>query len=184
MDLLTDALVAIGLSMDSAAVSMAWGAATKEALRSAAKAGLFFGLIQAAMFAIGGLGGGAAKSSIEAYDHWVAFALLGLVGARMIISALGGKGRAPSSPSGLVGILSLAFATSIDAIAAGAGLAFAENGIAQSAIIVGIVTASLSSAGVLVGSYWGRRAGGKMGVLGGAVLLAIGLRIVLAHYGF
>ena len=184
MDVLTDILLASGLSMDSAAVSMAWGAGTKEALRSAMLAAIFFGTVQAAMFAAGGLGGEAVKSGIEAYDHWLAFALLGVVGVRMVISALSGKGRAPAAPSGVSGILALALATSIDAVGAGAGLAFAENSIVQSAIIVGCVTAAISFGGVLLGGYGGKALGARMSVLGGLVLIGIGLRILLSHYGF
>ncbi len=184
MDILTDILIAAGLSMDSLAVSMAWGSGAKDALRAAALAAVFFGTIQALMFAAGGLGGEAAKSSIQAYDHWVAFVLLGIVGMRMVISSLRGKGRAPAPPSGVPGILALALATSIDAVAAGAGLAFAENDVWSGALIVGCVTAAFSFGGALAGGYGGRALGARMSVLGGLVLIGIGFRILLSHYGF
>ncbi len=184
MDVLTDILLAAGLSMESLAVSMAWGSGAKDTLRAAALAAVFFGTIQALMFAAGGLGGEAVKSGIQAYDHWIAFILLGIVGARMMISSLRGKGMAPSPPSGVPGILALAVATSIDAVAAGAGLAFAENSIGQSAAIVGCVTAAFSFSGALAGGYEGRSLGSRMSVLGGLVLVGIGLRILLSHYGY
>ncbi len=184
MDVLTDILLAAGLSMDSLAVSMAWGSGAKDTLRAAALAAVFFGMIQALMFAAGGVGGEAAKSGIQAYDHWIAFALLGIVGARMMISALRGKGGATSPPSGVPGILALALATSIDAVAAGAGLAFAENDVAMSALIVGCVTAAFSFGGAFAGGYGGRALGARMSILGGLALVGIGLRVLLSHYGF
>lgn len=183
MDTLTDLLIGIGLSMDSAAVAIVWGSASRKTFEPAVSAGLCFGAVQALLLAIGGLGGEALKASIESIDHWIAFGLLGFVGARMIITSLRGTGKGAPAPSGMAGVVVLALATSIDALAAGAGLAFADNSIVQTIIIVAAVTAALSFAGVYAGRYGGRNLGARIGIFGGCLLIVIGLRILLSHYG-
>ncbi len=184
MDIVTDLLVAAGLSMDSAAASLVWGLGSSDPRRSAAMAALFFGGTQAAMFAAGGLGGEALKGAIEPIDHWIAFGLLCFIGAKMAISGLSGKGRLARSPDGFGQMEALAIATSIDAVVVGVGLALAGNSVWQTAAVVGLVTAAISSAGVLFGGYGGKGLGAKASLAGGIVLAAIGLRILLSDYGF
>ncbi len=184
MDLLANVLVAAGLSMDSAAVSVVLGSETKNAVRSAGTVAILFGIVQASMFAAGGFGGESLSSAIAPIDHWVAFFLLSFIGAKMIIGSLRGEASIRPASGAPPGILWLAFATSIDAVVVGAGLGFADNQIGLTAMIVGIVTAAISACGVLIGSRGVKGADGKAGAIGGVVLIAIGIRILLSHLGY
>ncbi len=183
MGLITIIVIAIGLAMDAFAVSIVSGAAykrlhTKHALRIA----VFFGGFQAIMPLIGSLAGLSVKQHIADYDHWVAFGLLAAVGGKMIYESFKIKpAQANRSPANIPVLLVLSVATSIDAFAVGITLSLITASIAVAVTIIGLVTFVLSYLGVFIGKKFGHFFENKIEALGGIVLIAIGLKILLEH---
>ena len=186
MDTLSLLGIAAGLSMDALAVSIASGAMLKRrhvyhALRMAA----FFGIFQSLMPALGWYAGHRLRSLITQADHWVAFAVLAVVGGKMIRESykLGGEAddRAGEHPTGR--LLLLALATSVDAAAVGLGFAFLRVEIVYPILVIGGVTFALCLAGGLIGSRLGHRCERKIGLVGGLILIAIGVKILVEHLG-
>jgi len=185
MDPITDILIGIGLAMDASAVSIVGGANTGKPIRAAILAGLAFGAFQAGMLLIGGMGGESVRSVVSGIDHWIAFALLAFVGGKMVLEAAtkSRKGKKYDLLDASV-LAALAIATSIDSLAVGFGIAFADNYyLLTTAITVGVVTAALSSASVLIGRRYGCEGGCKVEIAGGLILIAIGLNILRTHLG-
>ena len=157
MDMLTIIFVALGLAMDSFAVSITSGIAVKNPrFNGALKIAMFFGLFQAGMPIIGWLAGLNVLELISGVDHWIAFGLLGLIGCRMIYESIKTepKKKEINYLSGYV-LLMLSVATSIDALAVGLSFAFLRVSIAVPIIVVGIVTFVLSFLGVFAGNRFG-----------------------------
>jgi len=181
---ITIILIAIALAMDSFSVSITRGftnTKTKMAIE-ALKTGFFFGTFQAIMPIIGWLAGLSIIDLISDFDHWIAFGLLAIIGTRMIYEALASGSRKIASSFSLKVLIILSIATSIDALAVGLSLSFLEASILFPAIIIGIVTFSLS----FIGGYIGKKLGNyfeKIGVIGGIILILIGLRIIIEHLG-
>ena len=175
--------IAVGLAMDAFAVSIAAGLALRTVTsREVFRIGWHFGLFQFMMPIVGWSLGSRVSHHIAAYDHWLAFGLLGLVGGKMLMEAWRGDRQAVrSNPTKGWILVLLSVATSIDALAVGLSLAFLSIPILLPSIVIGIVAACFSTAGIaLAGKLfrtWGRRAE----VLGGSVLIFIGIRIVLTH---
>lgn len=185
MDVLTLLLLAVGVSADAFAVAVGHGAAAKRLLRSEAiRMAVFFGAFQAIMPAIGWYVGHRLQQLIMAYDHWLAFSLLAAIGGKMIWDDLaGGEGEKDSGePIGNWHLLTLAVATSIDALAVGVGLLFLPS-IAATAITIGSVTFGFSLAGVLLGHRFKSLARKRSKTVGGLILILIGTRILLDHLG-
>lgn len=178
--------VAVGLSMDAFAVSLAAGA-TKYARSGRARFRLsfHFGLFQCLMPIAGWLLGITVAPYIQSVDHWIAFVLLAAVGGRMIYAALGGEEeeeeRLARDPSRGLTLVMLSVATSIDALAVGLSLAMLDVGIWYASAIIGVVTGLLSLLAIRLGNRLGNRFGRRMEVIGGVILVAIGIRILLQH---
>ncbi len=179
-------LVALGLSMDAFAVSL--GAGTHQqvrGLRPAFRLWFHFGLFQSLMTIAGWFVGAGLERmiTITAWDHWLAFALLGLVGGKMIKEGFvpaGARGdQAFSDPSRGLTLVSLSVATSLDALAVGVSLGVLNVAIWQPGIVIGLVTAALSLLGIRLGQWLGEQFGRKMEVVGGCILLLIALKMVL-----
>ncbi len=185
MDALSLFLVAVGLSMDAFAVSVCKGLALKKVtVRNAGIVGLWFGGFQALMPLIGYFVGAQFKERIEAYDHWIGFGLRALIGVNMSREALRGKGgEAPDAALSFRAMLPLAVATSIDALAVGVTFAFLSVNIWASILLIGCTTALLSMAGVKTGSLFGAKYEKKAELMGGAILILLGVRILLEHLG-
>jgi putative Mn2+ efflux pump MntP len=183
MVLLTIVIIAIGLAMDAFAVSIVSGAAYKKLnIRHAFRLALFFGGFQAFMPIIGFLAGLTVKQHIADYDHWVAFALLTAVGAKMLYESTKIKpAHENSEPMNLLVLLALSVATSIDALAVGITLSLLRISIAMAAIIIGLVTFVLSYIGVFIGKNFGHFFENKIEALGGLILIAIGFKILFEH---
>ena len=150
-------LLAVGLSMDAFAVSICKGLSLgKISWRHMVLAGLWFGIFQALMPAIGyGLGSFFADM-IDAYDHWVTFILLGAIGLNMIKESFEDQEHCDASMRPYT-MLMLAIATSIDALAVGITFAFLDTPIIEAIVIIGVTTFVLSIAGVAMGNYFGTR---------------------------
>jgi putative Mn2+ efflux pump MntP len=183
MTLLEILLLAIGLAMDAFAVSVASGIAMKNfhighALRMATA----FGLFQAVMPVVGWLAGKTMQSFMAGFDHWIAFALLAVVGGKMIYEATRlEEAETESNPFGLYVLLLLSLATSIDALAVGITFAMLGTTIITPIAIIGSVTFSLCLAGVRIGNVSGHFFEKKIEIIGGFVLIGIGLKILIQH---
>ncbi len=183
MQLLTILLIAVGLSMDAFAVSVVAGSVYRELkVRHALRMALFFGGFQAIMPIIGFLAGKGLIEYISAYDHWIAFGLLLFVGGKMIYESLKIEAAEKNlDPSNLLVLLTLSVATSIDALAIGITLSILTSGIVTAAAIIGLVTFTLSYAGILIGKRFGHFFESKIEIVGGVILIAIGLKILIQH---
>ena len=183
-------LLAVGLSMDAFTVSVCKGLCMKKAtLKSQAICGAWFGGFQGLMPLIGFFLGTLFAESIQAFDHWVAFGLLALIGANMLKEAFSEEtvdscdidGEADLS---FKSMFVMAVATSIDALAVGISLAMAGNvNIWIAVALIGIITFILSAVGVKVGHAFGSRFEKKAQFCGGVILILLGLKILLEHLG-
>ena len=178
-------LIAVGLSMDAFSVSICKGLTTKKfSWRMALICGLWFGLFQALMPIIGYFLGAQFQELIEAYDHWIAFGLLALIGANMIREALSKKEE--ESTNGALDVKTmflLAIATSIDALAVGVSFACIQVELWSSVAVIGLTTFLFSVLGVKIGNVFGSRYEKSAGIVGGIILILIGLKILLEHLG-
>ena len=177
--------VALALAMDAFAVSLGAGATEyARTPRARFRLSFHFGLFQCLMPITGWLLGTSVSRYIASVDHWIAFALLGLVGGRMIRAAPSEEETAPSrDPSRGMTLVMLSVATSIDALAVGLSIAMIGAAILVPALVIGVVAAALTAAGMLLGRWIGAAWGKRVEVLGGAILIAIGIRIVTGHLG-
>ena len=175
-------LIAVGVSMDAFAVSIAKGmSAHRVGWRHALLAGSWFGGFQALMPCIGYFLGLGFATFIGQWDHWVAWLLLTLIGANMVKESFSKEEDEVSGGWGFWHMLTLAVATSIDALAVGVSFAFLEMSIWMPIIIIGITTMMFSIAGVLLGKKAGERLKSKAELVGGLVLIAIGIKILWEH---
>lgn len=180
-------LTGIGLSMDAFAVSICKGLCMRQIRWGQAFViALFFGFFQAVMPVIGWALGSSFSACIEPVDHWIAFALLAAVGAKMLWDAFHEDDEAPDcgpEKLDLRELLLLALATSIDALAVGISFALLSVNIAEAALIIGLVTFAFSFVGVAIGYKFGSRFNKGASIVGGVVLIAIGVKILLEHLG-
>jgi manganese efflux pump family protein len=183
VELATVFLIAIGLSMDAFAVSIASGfSMDRLRLKSILRISLFFGGFQAIMPVIGFFIGMSVRDYITSFDHWVAFGLLSFVGIRMIHESLSSKDdREKMDAESLPTLVMLAVATSIDALAVGLSLSFLKVDIFFPASIIGITAFVISFFGVIIGKQSGRILGNKVEILGGIILIGIGIKILWDH---
>jgi len=176
-------LLAFGLAMDAFAVSISCGITSKkeQKMADALRCGIAFGVFQSAMVAAGWVLGAAFSNFIEPIDHWIAFVLLAFIGGKMIFEAI----REESEGMQLTGmkmLLTLALATSIDAMAAGIGIAAIGYSIVLPIILVGVVALVLSFCGVLLGCVLGNGKCEKFfNILGGVILIGLGIKILIEH---
>jgi len=177
-------LIAIGLSMDAFSVSICKGLTTKKfSWRMALLCGLWFGFFQALMPVIGYFLGAQFQELIEAYDHWIAFGLLFLIGANMIREALSKKEESANGDLDVKTMFLLAIATSIDALAVGVSFACIQVKLWSSVLIIGLTTFLFSVLGVKIGNVFGSKYEKSAGIIGGIILILIGLKILLEHLG-
>jgi putative Mn2+ efflux pump MntP len=186
MDLITIIAIAFALAMDAFAVSIASGAAYKQLhVRHALRMAVFFGGFQAFMPLIGALAGLSFKKYISDYDHWIAFFILAAVGSKMIYeSSKISEAEKDNSPSNILVLLALSVATSIDALAIGITLSLVAGSIVIEVIVIGLVTFFLSYFGVMLGKRFGHIFENKIEIIGGLVLIALGVKILLEHTVF
>lgn len=182
------ALIGVGLSMDAFAVSICKGLGMKRLrLGQALVIALFFGGFQALMPLLGWFLGSGFQSFIEPVDHWIAFALLAFIGAKMLWDAFHDDeeedAAAENARLDLKELVMLAIATSIDALAVGISFAFLRVDIVPAVAHIGVITFALSFVGVAVGHAFGSRFEKPATIIGGIVLIAIGLKILLEHLG-
>ena len=178
-------VLALGLAMDATAVSAARGVATPKILpRHVLLVAAFFGGFQALMPLLGWLVGSRIGTLVQAWDHWIAFVLLGAIGGKMLWEARGGPNEAAAPAKDLYGLkvmLVLAVATSIDALAVGVTLPMLDAPLVLSVVTIGATTAVLSALGLFAGRRFGGLLGKRLDVAGGLVLIGLGVKILVEH---
>ncbi len=178
-------LIAIALAMDSFAVSISTGLAMRQLrLKQMMKISLIFGFFQGLMPIIGWCAGLYFEPFIKQLDHWIAFILLGFIGGKMIWESFRNCASAPViNPYSNRTIITLAFATSIDALAIGLSFSLLNDTILIPAFIIGLVTVVFSMAGLILGVKLGNICPGRIIFLGGIILIFIGVKILVEHLG-
>lgn len=178
-------LTGIGLSMDAFAVAICKGLGMRKVnYKQMLLIALFFGGFQALMPLLGWLLGIRFQSLITNIDHWIAFVLLAVIGANMIKESFSKEEECPDASFGFKTMLTLAVATSIDALAVGVTFAFLDVAIVPAVLLIGATTFVCSAVGVKIGNVFGNRFESKAEFLGGLVLIAIGLKILIEHLFF
>ena len=182
-NLLTTAVLAFSMSADAFAAALGKGAALdRPDLGEALRAGLVFGTIEAIMPLLGWAAGLAASEYITAIDHWIAFALLTVLGAKMIWeSARRPEALQKPSRHSLRVLATTAIATSIDAMAVGVTLAFIDADIVPVVLAIGCATFLMTTVGILIGRLIGEKFGRIAEAIGGLGLIVIGAKILLEH---
>lgn len=177
-------LLAVGLSMDAFAVSVCKGLAMQRIdWKKMCIVGLWFGGFQALMPTLGYLVGSLFQEYITAFDHWIAFILLAIIGGSMIREALSKEENDTSASLAFGVMLLMAVATSIDALAVGVTFAFLQVDLLFAVLFIGVTTFVLSALGVKVGSVFGTRYKAKAELAGGVILILLGTKILLEHLG-
>jgi len=185
MDLLSIVFIALGLSMDSLAVSISNGLSIKK-LSFSKSLLIAFSLasFQALMPLIGWWTGNSIEKYIQQIDHWVAFVLLGFIGGKMLYEAFREKeSQSIKQFSGLT-LIGQSIATSIDAFAVGISFAVLDYSIILPVIIIGLVTFVFSLLGLQLGKLFGKKMGKSVEIVGGIILIGIGLKILIEHLYF
>ena len=176
-------LIAVGLSMDAFAVSVCKGLSVQKLEKKhMALVGLYFGGFQFLMPLLGYLLGARFESLITNVDHWIAFALLLVIGGNMIKESFG-EAEKLNDDFGVKTMLMLAVATSIDALAVGITFAFLQVRIVPAALLIGVTTFCLSALGIYIGNRFGARYKSRAELAGGIILILIGVKILLEHLG-
>jgi len=179
-------LIGFAMSTDAFAAAVGKGAAMrKPRFTDALRAGLIFGVIEAITPIIGWLLGRAASQYVEAFDHWIAFVLLGALGLHMIIAGLEpdeeDADEAEKPRHGFWALAATGFATSIDAMAIGVGLAFLDVHIGVVALVIGLCTLVMVTLGIMLGRVLGKLVGKRAEIVGGVILMIIGCTILYEH---
>ena len=179
-------LIGIAMSTDAFAAAVGKGAAMQRPrFPQALRAGLIFGAIEAITPVIGWLLGHAAARYITAWDHWIAFGVLGLLGLHMIWNGVkpeteAAEGEAPRR-HGFWSLAATGLGTSIDAMAVGVSLAFLDAPIAVVAAVIGLCTLVMVTTGIMLGRVLGALAGKRAEIAGGVIMIAIGSAILYEH---
>ena len=184
MTLIDIFFLAVALAMDCFAVSITCGIIAKRlVLKIVLLTAFMFGLFQAVMPLLGWLGINSFSSSFQAFDHWIAFGLLGFLGVKMILDGIkpDEEENKHLNPSKFSTILTMSIATSIDALAIGVSMAFLGVNIWSAVLLIGITTGLFSFVGVYIGKFFGCRYKSKAEFVGGFILFAMGLKILLEH---
>ena len=185
-DLITYLLIGIGLSFDSFAVSVSCGLMRQEIkFKQAAAIAFSLAFFQAGFPVIGWLIGSTLKDLIASLDHWLAFLLLAFVGVKMIVEGIKPDGSLQSfNPFKIAVVLGLSVATSIDALVVGLSFGLLDLQIWLAVIIIGVVTFIASMLGMLFGKYIPAKRSRQSLILGGIILTAIGIKILIEHLWF
>lgn len=176
-------LIGLAMSTDAFAAAVGKGAGMRRPrLPDALRVGLIFGAIEAVTPVVGWWLGRSALPWVEAFDHWIALALLVLLGGHMILAGLRTAPVQVDLPRhGFWNLAATGLATSIDALAVGVGLAMLDVNIVVMAAVIGLCTLAMVTTGVMLGRALGAMAGRRAEVLGGVILILIGLTIVYEH---
>ena len=186
MDAITLIGLALALAMDAFAVALGTGAVLSRLTgRHLFRFGFHFGLFQALMPVIGWLAGQTIIQWVSAWDHWIAFGLLAIIGGHMIYEAFNDEEKADErDPTKGLSLILLSIATSIDALAVGFSLSVIGVSIWMPSLVIGLVAGALTVTGMLLGGRIGDRWGSRVEIFGGLVLIVIGSKILIEHLFF
>lgn len=177
--------LALSMSADAFAASISKGAALqKPRYRHAIGVGLVFGVIEAITPVLGWVAGKVSQQYVEAWDHWVAFTLLSVIGLHMMYAGLKKDDKIEQRQQTLWLLVLTAIATSIDAMAVGTSLALIDANIIATSLAIGLATTVMASIGTLLGHKLGRCVGHWAELIGGVVLIGIGLAVLAEHTSF
>ncbi len=186
MELWSIFLIALGVSSDAFAVALCRGVTMRRlVVRQTVAIAVTFAVFQAVMPLIGWLIGTQLQHLIESWDHWIAFGLLAIIGGKLAWDGIRSHENERLGPEVFRWrpLLMLAVATSIDALAVGVSFAFVEVPIVEAVLLIGVTTLVLTFVGVLIGHRAGVRFRKPAEIIGGLVLIAIGVKILLEHLG-
>jgi len=186
MEFLTVLFLGIALSMDAFAVSLCCGANLHgKKFKTAIIVGFYFGLFQALMPLAGFKFGFMLEDMIAAFDHWVAFGLLAIIGGKMLMEGIKSDPTCKKSINitKFTVVIALAVATSIDALIAGLSLAYMDMNIYSAITIIGVTTFLFSYFGVYLGERFSYKLGSKAEIIGGIILILIGTKTLFEHLG-
>ncbi len=186
-------LLAVGLSMDAFAVSICKGLeAEKATLRESLICGVWFGGFQGLMPFIGYLLGEGFEDIINRFASWVAFILLAIIGGKMLWEAFSKKEEEMNPGFNVKTMFLMAVATSIDALAVGITFAAVPVNIfavsefintVLACVLITLTTFVFSAVGVRIGNFFGTKYSSRAEAVGGIVLIMIGVKILLEHFG-
>lgn len=184
--LITFFLIGIGLSFDSFAVSVSCGLMRREIkFPKACLIAFSLAFFQALFPAIGWFIGATIKDLIASVDHWIAFGLLAFIGIKMIIEGIKPNGTLKNfNPFKLRILIGLSVATSIDALVVGLSFGFLDIPILFPVLVIGVVTFIASMLGMLFGKYIPAKRSHQSLILGGIIITAIGIKILIEHLWF
>ncbi|MBP5979128.1 MAG: manganese efflux pump [Halomonas sp.] len=176
--------LAISMSADAFAASISKGAELKKpTFHHAFGIGLIFGIIEAITPVLGWVAGKASQQYVQAWDHWVAFTLLSAIGLHMMYAGLKKENKIEHRKQTLWLLILTATATSIDAMAVGASLAFIDADIIVTSLAIGLATTVMASIGTVLGHKFGQFVGHWAELIGGVVLIGIGVMVLIQHTG-
>jgi manganese efflux pump family protein len=179
------ALLSLSMSADACAAAIGRGAVHRPSPIQALRGGFVFGAVEAVTPIVGWAVGLAAATIVAAIDHWIAFGLLGLIGAKMAWEGWQRGGEEAEAPApgrrGVMALVLMATGTSIDAAAVGVTLAFLKENIFLIAASIGLTTFSLTTLGMMMGRSLGARFGARVEIVGGLILIGIGTKILMEH---
>jgi putative Mn2+ efflux pump MntP len=182
MNFLTIFLTSVGLAMDAFAVSISGGISFKKfRAKDALIIGIFMGGFQLLMPLLGWALGLFFRDFILSFDHWIAFGLLGIIGSKMIYESFQEEEEEATNFHDFFILLTLAIATSIDALAVGLSFAVLKTPIIKASAIIGIVTFFICIFGVFIGSKFGHLFEKQAEIIGGIILIFIGTKILIEH---
>lgn len=174
-------LLAVALAMDATAVAAGRGVIGLRQ-RDAVLLATSFGVFQAAMAALGWWIGATAQDLVASFDHWIAFALLALIGGKMLYEAFHAHAaERPAAPLDLKSVVVLSLATSIDAMAAGVTLPILSVPVVVALVLIGAVSLVSSLIGAFAGAALGARFGTRLEAFGGLTLIGIGVKTLIDH---
>ena len=176
-------IIAVGVSMDAFAVSICKGLSVRALQpRHSATTALWFGGFQALMPVIGYFLASSFANFVASVDHWIAFILLAIIGGKMLKDSFEKDESCEVNPDfSFKTMFAMAVATSIDALAVGVSFAFLKVNIWYAVLLIGIITGAFSAVGIYIGNLFGSKYKYKAEFVGGFILVAMGLKILLEH---
>jgi manganese efflux pump family protein len=182
MDIATLIFIAVGLSMDTFAISITNGFTIRDLrISKVLTISLYLTVFQATMPVIGWMTGIWMKKYIMTTDHWIAFSLLTIIGLKMIYEGTKEKKEKQKSELRILILVGQSIATSIDAMVVGISFAFVKISIFTPILIIGLTTFILSLAGLYLGKLYSSKVDKKLGLIGGLILIGIGTKILIEH---
>jgi len=176
-------LMVLGLTMDTLAVAIAVSLYHAViTFRLVFRISFHFALFQAGLLFLGATAGSFLQQYASAYDHWVAFGLLWAIGLKMLWEATHPEyEEVKADPSRGFSLVFLSVATSLDALAVGGSLGLLDMNVTQAVTITWVMTVIISALGLFIGKKVGKMFGKRAELLGGIVLCAIGVKVLLSH---